>query len=340
MSVNSGTPATRRAGPEWNEALSGYVRPDRRKAAWQIINTFVPYLALWILMILMLRRGVPLWALVPPIVAASALLVRIFILFHDCAHNSFFASPRANAILGFIAGALTFTSFEDWRRTHGIHHNTVGNLDRRSVGDIWTLTVGEYRSASRWKRLEYRAYRNPLILFGPGPLLTFLLVQRLPSPGAKRRQIVSVILTDLAILTLAVGVVLAFGWRAYLLIQIPVIALAASFGVWFFYVQHQFEGTYWARNENWDSFRASVQGSSYYRLPGFLNWITGHIGLHHIHHLRPLIPNYRLQACHEAIPELRALKKPLTIRESFRCPSLNLWDEEAEKLVSFRAAGF
>lgn len=338
MSVESAAPAARQARPEWYAALSEYARSDRRKAIWQVIDTLVPYLALWALMLYLIRRDYPVWTLLPPIVAASALLVRTFILFHDCTHGSFFNSSRANAILGFITGVLTFTSFEDWRRCHGIHHNTVADLDRRSVGDILTMTVEEYRSAPRWKRMAYRVYRNPLVLFGPGPAVNFLIIQRLPTSGAKRRQIVSVILTDLAILGLAAGVILTFGWRAYLLIQLPVMVLAASIGVWFFYVQHQFEGTYWARHENWDSYRASVQGSSWYRLPGILNWVTGHIGLHHIHHLRPRIPNYHLADCLRNIPALATLKEPLTIRGSFRCLFLNLWDEEAGRLVSFREA--
>ncbi|MHB9031015.1 MAG: fatty acid desaturase [Candidatus Latescibacterota bacterium] len=336
MPVDSGVSPARTAKPDWYEALSSYARPNTRKALWQIFDTFVPYLALWAIIILAIREEYPFWIFFPLILAASALLVRIFILFHDSSHNSFFLSSRANTILGYLAGILTFTPYDDWRRAHGIHHNVVGDLDRRGVGDIWTMTVDEYRAASKWTRLKYRLYRNPFILFGIGPVFMFLLIQRLPTSAAGKRERTSVIITDVAILAIFGAMSATIGLGPFLLIQGAILAIAGAFGVWLFYIQHQFEGVYWARHADWDPLRASVEGSSHYQLPGVLQWISGNIGLHHIHHLRPRIPNYHLQQCFHGVPALQTLREPLTIRQSFRCLSLNLWDEANRKLVSFR----
>jgi omega-6 fatty acid desaturase (delta-12 desaturase) len=318
------------------QVVSKYAQPDYRKAFGQIANTFLPYLGLWALMVFTVLYGFPVWTTLLLTVPAAGFLVRIFILFHDCCHGAFFRSRSANRILGYISGILTFTSYEDWKRTHVIHHAASGNLDRRGTGDIWTLTVDEYLSAPRFKRLAYRAFRNPLLLFSVIPLVLFLIIQRFPSQGAKKRERNSVIYTNLAILAIIVVMSLALGFKNYLLIQLPIIIMAASAGMWLFYVQHQYEDVYWARQRSWDLTSSGLEGSSYYKLPKVLQWIVGNIGLHHIHHVRANIPNYNLQRCYDEVPALQTVT-PLTIRKSLKSLWLNLWDEQKQKLVSFRS---
>ncbi len=315
--------------------LSKYAQPDYRKAFIQIFNTFVPYLALWGLMIFTVLHDYSYWITLLLAIPASALLVRIFIFFHDACHGSFFPSRSANRILGNITGLMVFTSFEDWKRTHVIHHSAAGDLDRRGVGDIWTLTVDEYVAAPRWKRFVYRLFRNPLVLFGLIPLNLFLVVQRFPSPGAGKREQYNVLWTNIALASLIIVMSLTIGFQNYIMIQLPIIFIAASAGMWLFYVQHQYEDVYWARHQNWDMNKAGLEGSSYYKLPKVLQWIVGNIGLHHIHHLRANIPNYNLQRCLDEVPILQSVK-PLTFMTSLKSLWLRLWDEKRQKLVSFR----
>ncbi len=322
--------------PDWYQTISKYAQPNRRKATWQILDTFIPYLVLWVLMIYTVQRGYSYWITLTLGAAAAGLLVRIFILFHDCCHGSFFASQRANRILGYISGILTFTPYENWRRSHAMHHATVGDLDRRGVGDVWTLTVEQYSAASRWKRLAYRLFRNPFVLFGVGPGVLLGLLNRFPHKGAKKQEHYSVILTNLAILAIVGVASLTIGLRTYFLIQLSIILIVGTVGVWLFYVQHQFEGVYWARHGDWDPMRASLEGSSFYKLPKVLQWFTGNIGLHHVHHVQPRIPNYNLQQCYDDTPALQAVE-PLTIRTSLKSLWLNLWDEERQELVGFRS---
>ena len=336
MSNDSGAVKTGTTKPVWQNAISAYAQPDHRRAIWQLVNTFVPYIALWALMIYSIRAGFSYWLTLPLILLAAALQVRIFIFFHDCGHGSFFASPRANTIVGYVTGILTFTPYHDWRRAHAKHHATAGDLDRRGWGDVWTMTVEEYLVAPRVKRLAYRLFRNPLLMFGLGPALIFLITQRFPHKGAKKREIISVIITDLAILAIVVVASLTIGLRTYLLIQLPILLIAGVFGLWLFYVQHQYEGVYWARHEVWDPIKAALQGSSYYKLPKVLQWFSGNIGLHHIHHLRPRIPNYSLQRCYDAIPAMREVE-PLTFLKSLGSLRMNLYDEGQQRLVSFRS---
>ena len=325
----------RKSKPGWYPATARYGKPDIRRATWQIIDTFVPYAVLWVLMVLTVRNGYPYGMTLALATLAGGLLVRIFILFHDCCHGSFFGSRRANTVLGYITGVLVFTAFDDWRRAHGRHHATFGDLDRRGTGDVWTLTVAEYRAAPLRTRLIYRLFRNPLILFGLGPVILFLIINRFPTAGAKRHDRISVLVTDLAILAVMGLAGLTIGLRTYLLIQLPIILVASSVGMWLFYVQHQFEGVYWARHENWDPMRVALEGSSYYRLPKVLQWFTGNIGLHHVHHVRPRIPNYHLQHCYDGTPALQVVR-PLTLRGSLKSLRLNIWDEAQHKLVGFR----
>jgi omega-6 fatty acid desaturase (delta-12 desaturase) len=319
------------------EAVAQYARPDRRKAAWQISNTFLPYFGLWALMIFSVLQGYSYWITLLLAVPSAGFLVRIFIFFHDSCHGAFFTSRWANRIIGYITGIMTFTSFEDWQRTHIIHHGTSGDLDRRGTGgDIWTMTVEEYLHASKLKRFMYRLYRNPLVLFTVIPIVLFLIVQRFPSLGAGKRERCGVLFTNLAIVTVIVLMSMTLGFVNYLLIQLPVLFIAASTGMWLFYVQHQYEGVYWARHENWDLTKAGLEGSSYYKLPKIMQWMAGNIGLHHIHHVRANIPNYNLQRCYNEVSAMQRVK-PLTIRQSIGCTWLKLWDEKQQKLVGFRA---
>ncbi len=317
---------------DWKKIVVRYQTPSIGRAVWQIVNTLVPYAALWYLMYRSL--AVSYWLVVPLAILAGAFMVRAFIIFHDCGHGSFFKSQRANHIWGAITGVLTFTPYYHWRWEHSIHHSSSGDLDRRGTGDVWTLTVQEYLESSRWRRFSYRMVRNPFILFVIAPLFLFLISQRIPNPKANLRERLSVYWTNLALLVVAGGLVWAFGWKAYLVIQLIVLMVAGSSGVWLFYVQHQFEGVYWERAENWDYATAALKGSSFYKLPRLLQWFSGNIGFHHIHHLSSRIPNYHLQKCHEAEPLFQTVK-PITLFASFKSFTFRLWDEQRRKLVGY-----
>jgi len=322
--------------PEWYKTTAQYAQAETRTAILQLATTLIPYLLLLALMTRTVRAGHPYGITLALAVAATALYSRIFIFFHDCTHNSFLPSPRWNRNVGYLCGILTFTAFHDWRRSHAGHHITAGDLDRRGMGDITTMTVEEYLNAKPLQRLSYRLYRHPLITFGIGPLYYFLLRNRYPSPGAKKIDFISVIFTNLAIAVIVALASLTIGLRTYILVQLPVLIMAATLGVWLFYNQHQFEGVYWARHDAWDPWQVVMEGASYYKLPKLLQWATGNIGFHHVHHMRPGIPNYRLQQCYEATPELQAVR-PLTLRESLGSLRLNLYDEQRHRLVSFRS---
>ena len=316
----------------WKDAVARFQQPSTPRALWQIVNTLVPTAALWYLMYLSL--AVSWWLTVPLAILAGAFLVRVFIIFHDCGHGSFFKSRIANDITGVITGVLTLTPYYHWRWEHNIHHATSGHLDKRGVGDIWTLTVQEYLEASRWKRFAYRMARNPFILFLIAPLYVFIVQQRFPSLNANPRERHSVYCMNAAIAGMAIGLSVVFGFKAYLLIQLIIIAVAGSAGVWLFYVQHQFEGVYWERGENWDFTAAALQGSSFYKLPKILQWFSGNIGFHHIHHLSARIPNYNLERCHQADPLFQQVK-PVTLLGSFKSFTFRLWDEQRRKLVGY-----
>jgi len=288
---------------------------------------------LWYLMYLL--RPVSWWLVLPLAVLAGALLVRVFIIFHDCGHGSFFKSPAANALVGFLAGILTFTPYYHWRWEHAIHHANAGDLDKRGTGDVWTMTVQEYLEASRWKKFAYRLSRNPFVLFVIAPLFLFVVLQRVPSTKANARERHSVYAMDLAILGMALSLSLVFGFTAYVVIQLIILMVAGGAGVWMFYVQHQFEDVYWERGENWSFTAAALQGSSFYKLPRILQWFSGNIGFHHIHHLSPRIPNYNLEKCHKADPLFQQVK-PVTFLSSLKSIKFRLWDEKGRKLVGFR----
>ena len=317
----------------WKRIVAEYQEPHRGRAAWQLVNTIGSYVALWGLLYWALQ--VSWWLTLPLAVLAGGLMVRVFILFHDCGHGSFFASRVANDVWGFVAGLLSFTPYYHWRWEHALHHASAGNLDRRGVGDIWTLTVQEYLESSRWRRFAYRLARNPFVLFVLAPLFLFVVLQRIPARGASARERHSVWWMNLALLLLAAGMSVVFGLGPYLLIQTVALCVGGSAGVWMFYVQHQFEDAYWERGADWDYTAAALKGSSYYQLPKVLQWFSGNIGFHHIHHLSPRIPNYNLERCHRSDPLFQGIQ-PVKLWPSLRLATLRLWDESSRKLVGFR----
>jgi omega-6 fatty acid desaturase (delta-12 desaturase) len=290
--------------------------------------------ATWLLMYYSLSVAYAITLLLA--VPAAFLLIRLFIIQHDCAHGSFFASTRTADVIGSILGVLTLTPHLFWKRTHSIHHATAGNLDHRGIGDVDTLTVNEYLGLSRWARFKYRVYRHPCVLFGIGAAVLFFVKHRLPAiaPRTWKRERRSILWTNVGIAGVVTAMGLLVGFKTFLLVHVPPTLLAASIGVWLFYVQHQFEPTYWERDERWAFDAAALEGSSYYALPRVLQWFTGSIGLHHIHHLSPRIPNYRLQTVLDAHPELMRVTR-ITLRQSLRCASLALWDERTRTLVPF-----
>src|SRR6267154_1228448 len=307
----------------WKEIVAKYQQPSTPRAVWQIVNTLVPSAFLWYLMYRSLTIS---WWLIPPLaILAGAFLVRIFIIFHDCGHGSYFRSRRANDLAGFLTGLLTFTPYYQWRWDHALHHATSGHLDKRGTGDLWTLTVQEYLESSRWRRFSYRLARNPIVLFVIAPLVVVLIKQRFPSSGANKRERDSVHWMNLALLGMAIGLSAIFGIVPYLIIQLTAMAVAGSAGFWLFYVQHQFEGVYWEREEQWDYTAAALKGSSFYKLPKILQWLTGNIGYHHIHHLSARIPNYNLERCHKAHLMFQGVK-PITLFGSLKSLRFRLLD--------------
>jgi omega-6 fatty acid desaturase (delta-12 desaturase) len=321
--------------PPWVAGLNQFEKPSKRKVAIQLVDTLAPYLGLLVLMFLTIQWGVPYWITLLLAIPAGALLLRSFIFFHDCCHGSYVASPTALKIIGNVLGVLTFTPFDDWRYSHGIHHSTSGNLDKRGIGDVWTMTVSEYASEGWFVRALYRFYRHPAVMFGLGPILSFIIMNRLPSREPTKRRLLSVVVTNAAIAGIILAIGFTLGFKSYLMVQLPVLLFGGAAGVWLFYVQHQFDPSYWARTGEWESMDAALQGSSYYKLPAVLQWISGNIGLHHVHHLRPRIPNYNLQECVDATPELQ-LPNALTLRKSLRAVRFNVWDEKQKALLSFR----
>jgi omega-6 fatty acid desaturase (delta-12 desaturase) len=317
----------------WKAIVAKYQKPSAWRALWQIVNTVVPYAGVWYLMHVCL--AISWWLVVPLAVLAGGLLVRVFIIFHDCGHGSFFKSRGANDLVGFLSGILTFTPYYHWRWEHSIHHSSSGHLDKRGTGDVWTMTVQEYLESSRWKKFSYRLARNPIVLFVIAPLYLFLFWQRFPSSKANRRERHSVYAMNACLLGMGLSLGFVFGFKDYILIQLIILMVAGGAGVWLFYVQHQFEGVYWERGENWDYVAAALQGSSFYKLPRILQWFSGNIGFHHIHHLSPRIPNYNLERCHQADPLFQKVK-PITLLSSLKSFNFRFWDEQHRQLIGYR----
>ena len=319
----------------WSTLVAKYQAANPWQSIWQVVNTLIPFSLLWYLMYLSLAYSY--WFTLGLALPAAGFLVRIFIIQHDCGHGSFFKSRKANDFLGSICGVLTFTPYYYWRKSHAIHHASSGSLEDRGIGDIYTMTVQEYLQQSKWGRLKYRLYRHPLLLFVLAPTFLFIVLHRLPFAESKswRRERASVHWTNLAIAAVVISLSFVIGLKPFLLIQLPIIILAATIGTWMFYIQHQFEDTYYAHGDNWDYTLAALHGSSYYQLPKVLQWFTGNIGFHHIYHLSPRIPNYRLQKCHEENQVFQQVVV-LTLWTSLQSIFLSLWDEEQNKLVGFR----
>lgn len=320
---------------ELHKRLQPYAGCSAKESLLQLLPTLLMFGVFYCLGYLAFQVSVFLaLALTLP---TAGFLVRLFIIQHDCSHGAFFVSRLANNVTGNLIGVLTLTPHACWRRFHSIHHAGNANLDRRGFGDVRMLTVDEYRRSSKREQWLYRLYRHPLVLFGLGPFVLFFFRQRLtgymPADWHKERR--ELYLCNLTIITLYLVIVRIVGFERFLAFHIPMIAIASSVGVWLFYVQHQFPGSYWARTADWDPTVAAMQGSSYYALPKYLQWLTGHIGLHHIHHLNSRIPNYRLQSCFDDIEILRTAR-PLRLLESFACASLKLWDEERGEMVGFK----
>jgi acyl-lipid omega-6 desaturase (Delta-12 desaturase) len=320
---------------DWTKILARYRQPNGARSIVEITITVIPLVALWAAV--WAATGIGYWLSLLLAVPAAGFLVRLFMIQHDCSHGAFFRHRLANDWVGRVIGVLTLTPYDLWRRSHAVHHATLGNLDRRGMGDIGTLTLREYTARSCWKRFSYRLYRHPLVMFGIGPAYLFILEQRVPM-GLMRAGLqpwISTMATNLAIAALAATLIAFIGLKAFMLVHLPIILLAASAGVWLFYVQHQFEHTLWTDEQDWNWQEAALHGSSHYDLPLVLRWFTANIGVHHVHHLCSGIPYYRLPEVLCDFPELRGVGR-LTLLRSFCCVRLVLWDEEQRRLVSFR----
>ena len=313
----------------WQAIVAQYAQSDLRKSIWQVLNTLIPYFVLFYLSMRSLE--ISFWLTLPLTILTAGFMVRTFIIFHDCGHGSFFKSQKANVWLGRVTGLLVFTPYYRWSHDHAIHHATAGDLDRRGTGDVYTMTVEEYLTSPRWKQFGYRVMRNPIAMFVFGSLIVFLFTQRIPL--GKPRERASVWWTNLSLAVMVTAMSLLFGWKEYLLVQVLVMFFGASTGIWLFYVQHNFEGVYWDRHAQWDYFKASMQGSSFYKLPAVLNWFSGNIGYHHIHHLSAKIPNYNLPKAYKENPVFHV--KPLTLLASLRSLKWRLYDEASQKLAGW-----
>ena len=320
---------------DYKRALAPYARPSVPRSVLDLATSIVPYVAIFALMVAAL--DVSYWLVLALAVPGAGFLLRTYIVFHDCAHGAFLPGKRANQILGRLLGLVVYTPYASWRHNHAVHHATAGDLDRRGVGDVTTMTLAEYRDATPGQRLAYRLFRNPLVMFGIGPFWALVIQPRLVSRDARTRIKRSVHLTNLALAVAVVALCLTIGWQALLLVQLPLIFLAGSAGVWLFYVQHQFEDTYWHSTGEWSYADAALQGSSYLKLPKVLQFFSGNIGLHHVHHLSARIPNYHLQAAHDANPVFHDIPV-LTFWDGIRATRLKLWDEERGRLIGWRDA--
>jgi omega-6 fatty acid desaturase (delta-12 desaturase) len=317
----------------WQKIVMKYNRPSLYKSLWQICNSFVPFVVMCFLMYKSLV--LPYWITLLLILPASGFLIRLFIIFHDCGHGSFFKSKKANDIIGKIMGIMAFTPYYKWHSQHHTHHSTSGNLDKRGVGDVWTMTVDEYLNSSKGKRFIYRAFRNPFTLFTIGPLLMVFYINRVTSKEMTKKEKHNVYFTNIIIVVISVLLSYFIGLKAYLLILLPLILISHSIGLWLFYIQHQFDEVSWERSENWDYKTAAVKGSSFLKLSPVLQWFTGNIGFHHVHHLSSKIPNYNLSKCHYQTGLFKDVK-PIRFFATFKALKLNLWDEANRQLISFK----
>jgi len=321
----------------WVSIVSKYQTPNVGRAVWQMINTILPFVGLWVLMYFSLKLN---WSYL--ITAGLGLvnglfLVRVFIIQHDCGHRSFFKNQKANQIVGYVLSFFSSIPFKYWAKTHAFHHGHNGQLEHTNVGDIKTLSVEEFDQLSWFQKLRYRLFRNPIILFGVGPIYYLAVSCRWPLIKYEgwKRLLTNLTINNLLIGLFYVGLALLVGWQKFLLIQIPILLVFGIVALWFFYVQHQHEETYKQWQTKWDYLLSAIKGSTYYKLPGLLNWFSGNIGFHHIHHLNPNIPNYNLPKCANENPILQEYTTTLTLRESFKCVFHHLWDEKKQRMISF-----
>ncbi|MFS0784540.1 fatty acid desaturase [Bacillus sp. 1P06AnD] len=311
-----------------------YEHSETMRSVRQLFNTFIPFIFLWILAYKSLSISYALTFMIA--LVAAGFLTRIFIIFHDCCHNSFFKNRKANRILGTVTGIITLFPFKKWQHSHNVHHAGSGNLDKRGIGDIWMMTVDEYMNAGSWAKLQYRLYRNPLIMFGLGPIYAFLIQNRFNRKGAKAKEKLNTYLTNGAIAAIVGILCYTLGWQSFLMVQGTIFYIAGVMGIWLFYVQHTFEDSYFEESEDWEYVKAAVEGSSYYKLPKPLQWLTGNIGYHHVHHLSPRVPNYKLEDVHNHTKPLQHVPT-ITLATSLQSLRYRLWDEEEKKFVTFQA---
>lgn len=310
-----------------------YATSKTKTSIIQLLNTIAPFFILWVLAYQSLSFSI--WLSLLFSIGAAGFMVRMFIIFHDCAHQSFFKNPKLNRVLGTITGVITHFAFEKWKREHAIHHATSGNLDQRGIGDIWIMTANEYENAGKWERLQYRLYRNPIIMFGLGPLSLFLYSNRFNRKAAKKKERRNTYLINVLLVLLYALIAFTLGWQALVFVQLPIVYIAGVLGIWLFYVQHQFEDSYFENESEWDYVKAAVDGSSYYKLPKWLEWMTGSIGYHHVHHLAPKVPNYHLEQAHRETPPLQKATT-ITLKTSLESIKFRLYDEDQKTFISFR----
>ena len=313
--------------------VAPFAKSDTAKSIFQMVNTIVPLIALWVAAYMLV--DISPWLTVGLSVISAGFVVRTFIIFHDCTHSSFFKSKKANDWVGFVTGVLTSFPYEKWKREHTIHHATSSNLDKRGIGDIDMMTVEEFLQASKGQRLWYRFYRNPFVMFGLGPLFMVLILNRRNRNDAKQKERFNTYLTNIVITGICVALIYFMGWQAFVLVHVVTLYVAASLGIWLFFIQHTYEDSYFEHESEWDYVKAAVEGSSYYKLPKLLQWLTGNIGFHHVHHLAPRVPNYNLEQAHNEIPPLHTATT-ITLRKSLESLRFKLYDEDQSKFVSFK----
>ncbi len=315
-----------------HKSVKQYANANNRKSTIQILNTLPPLFLVWTLAYFSL--SVSVWLSVGLAIVASGLLIRTFIIFHDCTHGSFYNNKKKNNILGTITGVLTGFPYEKWKREHAIHHASSSNLDKRGVGDIWVMTVEEFNESSKWQRFAYRVYRNPIVLFGFGPLYLVLISGRFNRKDAKKKERNNTYLTNVILIALAGSIIIFLGWQAFFIVYCISLYTAGALGIWLFYIQHTFEDSYFEEESEWNYVKAAVDGSSYYQLPRVLQWLTGNIGFHHVHHLAPRVPNYNLEEAHETTPPLKHATT-ITIKTSLDSLRYRLYDPDQKAFITF-----
>lgn len=324
---------TRQKQAQLKKSVMPYANAQTKSSIIQLLNTIIPFFVFWFIAYQTL--SISFWLSLPFSIITAGFMIRSFIIFHDCTHGSFFKSKKLNDFFGTFTGVITHFAYQKWKREHSIHHATSGNLDKRGIGDIWVMTVKEYEEAGKWERLQYRLYRNPLVLFGLGPLFLFLAANRFNRKGPKRKERLNTYLINAILVGAYCLIGFTLGWHVILLVQLPIIYIAGAAGIWLFYVQHQFEDSYFENESEWDFVKAAVDGSSYYKLPKWLEWMTGSIGYHHVHHLAPRVPNYNLEKAHENTPPLHQATT-ITLKTSLESIKFRLYDEDNKTFITFR----